>query len=240
MAAPEIKDSIDVRGEKLESGDLPDGWERWSLPRNGSCSRTDTVIINPWGRKFDRRGKLERYLKGSKICLNLSPKNISIKSSNSTHSCGVPSRKATSNPELGIRSVRNIKKKPKSKRCDKKTTLREFQSPSFSNEINYNPRTVRERRRNLSILQDYNQNHEDDFFESVVKSSTTSILLNSSSSSSGGSSPTLTRRSSLASFLQTVTREETPFQLREILHKNKDEAIDSANRYKLNIITTGN
>ena len=236
MMAPEIKDTFDdnVRGEKLESGDLPDGWERWSLPRNGNCSRRDTVIISPWGRKFDRRGKLEKYLKGSQRCLNLSFKNISIsyKSSNSTHSCGVPSRKVASNPELGIQSTRKIKKKPKSRRCDTKmTTLSEFPSGSIGNAIIFhNPHTVQERRRNLSILKDYNQNHEDDFFDSVGKSSTTSKFLLNSSSSSGGSSPNLSRRSSPGSFLQTRTREDTPLQLREVLQK--DEEIDSADRYK--------
>ena len=92
--------------------------------------------------------------------------------------------------------------------------------------------TARERRRNMTSLQDYNLNHEDDYFEGVDPPSLPAkILLNSSVSSSDSSSPSLSRRASpLASFLPKLTRETTPLQFRGVLHRNKDESIDSGNR----------
>ena len=233
LTAPEMQDSFsdNIRGKKLNSEDLPDGWERWSLPRKGICERRDTVIISPGGRKFDRRGKLLKYLKGSQRCLNFSFEHILIKPRKSSHSSVVPSLTAASKSESGDRRVRKINRKLMSKSCGKMTTLRRFPDTTICSGFSSNPRTVRDRRTNLSILKDFNQNHEDDFFEHVDKSSMPSkFLLNSSSSSSDGSSPALSRKSSPASFLQTLTREDTPLQFRGILHQNKDDVIDPVNR----------
>jgi len=125
-------------------------------------------------------------------------------------------------------NVSKNKKKQKSKNCGKETTLRS----SFHIGFGSNPPTVRERRRHISALQDYNLDHEDDYFDCVDPSSLPSkILLNSSLSSSGSSSPALSRRTSLASFLPKLTREVTPLQFREVLHWNKDESINSGNSF---------
>ena len=233
LTAPEMQDSFseNIRRKKLNSEDLPDGWERWSLPRKGICRRRDTVIISPWGRKFDRRGKLLKYLKSSQRCLDLSLEHISIKPPKSSPISAVPSLTATSKSEPGDRQVRKINKKLMLKSCDKMTTLRRIPDTTVFSGYSSNPRTVRDRRTNLSILKDFNHNHEDDFFEHVDKSSMPSkFLLNSSSSSSDGSSPALSRKSSPASFLNTLAREDTPLQLRGILHQNKDDAVEPGNR----------
>jgi len=191
---------------KLESGDLPAGWERRSVPRRNSL-RSDMVIISPSGMVFDRRGrKLENYLKS----LNQPFGNISVKLTRTSPSSRLHPLSADSKPE----SVNVSKNKKKLK----------------SNST----QTVRERRRLISALKDYNLNHEDDIFDSVDSSPGPSkILLNSSqsSSSSGSSSPASCHSTSLASLLPKVTREATPLQYRGVLLKNKDESIESANSF---------
>jgi len=191
---------------KLESGDLPAGWERRSVPRRNSL-RSDMVIISPSGMVFDRRGrKLENYLKS----LNQPFGNISVKLTRSSPSSRLHPLSADSKPE----SVNVSKNKKKLK----------------SNST----QTVRERRRLISALKDYNLNHEDDIFDSVDSSPGPSkILLNSSqsSSSSGSSSPDSYHSTSLASLLPKVTREATPLQYRGVLLKNKDESIGTANSF---------
>ena len=192
---------------KLESGDLPAGWERRSIPRRNSF-RSDTVIISPSGMVFDRIGrKLENYLKS----LNQPFENISVKLTRTSPSSRLHPLSAESKPESV--NVSENKKKLKSN----------------------STQTVRERRRLISALQDYNLNHEDDFFDSVdVSPGPSKILLNSSQSSSssgsGSSSPASCSSTSLASILPKVTREATPLQFRGVLLKNKDESIESANR----------
>ena len=124
--------------------------------------------------------------------------------------------------ELKLRNIRK-KKKPR------------FPNKSLNSEFSINPRTVRERLKNLSVFEDYNHNHEDDIFECIDTSSMhTNVLLNCSSSSSGISSPVLSRRAS-PSPLPKLTRESTPLRLRGLLNSNKDETIVSGNRYDLNI-----
>ena len=141
------------------------------------------------------------------------------------HSSRLHPFSAVSKPEPV--NVSKNKKKLKSKNCGKETTLRS----SFHIGFGSNPPTVRERRRHISDLQDYNLNHEDDYFDCVDPSSLPpKIPLNSSQSSSCSSSPTLSRRASLASFLPKLTREVTPLQFRGVLHWNEDESIDSGNR----------
>ena len=95
-----------------------------------------------------------------------------------------------------------------------------------------NPRTVRERRRNLTKLKDYNKNYEDDIFECVDQSKITSkILLDASVSSSDSSpSPALTRKASPPMIPPILTREGTPLQYRAILERDKDEPMLPLNR----------
>ena len=95
-----------------------------------------------------------------------------------------------------------------------------------------NPRTVRERRRNLTKLKDYNKNYEDDIFECVDQSKITSkILLDASVSSSDISpSPALTRKASPPMIPPILTREGTPLQYRAILERDKDEPMLPLNR----------
>ena len=124
---------------------------------------------------------------------------------------------------LKLKNIRKKKKKPR------------FPNKSLNSEFSINPRTVRERLKNLSVFEDYNHNHEDDIFECIDTSSMhTNVLLNCSSSSSGISSPVLSRRAS-PSPLPKLTRESTPLRLRGLLNSNKDETIVSGNRYDLNI-----
>ena len=234
ITAPEIQDylSDNVRGMKLESEDLPDGWERWSLPRNRKCSTLDrkTVIISPWGRKFDRDGKLKKYFKSSQICLNQPLENISIKPPSTSYP-RFQSLSLASNQESG-----NMRKGKKTLGSKRGSLLTRFPNKSLNSDFSIAPSTVRERRRNLSVLEDYNRNHEDDIFECVDTSSIQkNVLLNSSSSSSGSSSPALSRRAS-PSLLPKLTRESTPLQLRGLLNNNIEETIVSGNRYDLNIV----
>ena len=230
MNAPEIEDylSDNVRRRKLESEDLPVGWERWSLPRNGKCS---TVIISPGGRKFDRRGKLKKYVKSSRIFMNQPIENISIQPPNASHS-RIQFLSQASKQESENKNKKKGKKRLEFKRCSVRT---KFPNKSPTSKISINPSTVRDRRRNLHVLEAYNHNHEDDIFECLDTSSIhTKVLLNSSSSSSGSSSPSLSRRAS-PSILPELTRESTPQQLRGLLNNNKDETTVSGNRYYLNI-----
>ena len=94
------------------------------------------------------------------------------------------------------------------------------------------PRTVRERRRNLTKLKDYNKNYEDDIFEYVDQSKITSkILLDASVSSSDSSpSPALTRKASPPMIPPILTREGTPLLYRAILERDKDEPMLPLNR----------
>ena len=94
------------------------------------------------------------------------------------------------------------------------------------------PRTVRERRRNLTKLKDYNNNYEDDIFECVDQSKITSkILLDASVSSSDSSpSPALTRKASPPMIPPILTREGTPLLYRAILERDKDEPMLPLNR----------
>ena len=190
---------------KLESGDLPAGWERRSIPRRNSF-RSDTVIISPSGMIFDRGGrKLENYLKS----LNQPFENISVKLTRTSPSSRLHPFSADSKPE----SV-NVRKNKKNLKSN-------------------STQTVRERRRLISALQDYNLNHEDDIFDSVDSSPLPpETLLNSSlsSSGSGSSSPASSNNTSLASFLPKLPREATPLQFRGVLLKDKDESIESDNR----------
>ena len=218
MTAPEIQDCFHARGVKLDSKDLPDGWERWSVPRAGQCSTYDTIIVSPWGKKFDRREKLRKYLEFARTSLKLPLENVSIKLPNTSHS------------DSSFTKARKNSKKPKSEHCDLLNTSSRSQEKSHR-EFFSNPRTVRERKRNMSVLLDYNQNHEDDLFEVIDTSAIPSkILLNSSSSSCDSSSPSPSRRSSPASFLPKLTREATPLQFRSVLHCKKNENKDSGNR----------
>merc|ERR1740128_1492739 len=121
--------------------------------------------------------------------------------------------------------MRKGKKTLESKRG---SLLTRFPNKSLNSDFSIAPSTVRERRRNLSVLEDYNRNHEDDIFE-CIDTSHTSVLLNSSSSSSGSSSPALSRRAS-PSLLPKLTRESTPLQLRGLLN-NKEETIVSGNSF---------
>ena len=139
---------------------------------------------------------------------------------------------------LKLRNISKKRKKPEAKRGPFKT-LR-FPKESLNSEFSINPSTVRERLRNLSVLEDYNHNHEDDIFECIDTSTMhTNVLLNCSPSSSGSSSPVLSRRAS-PSPLPKLTRESTPLQLRRLLNYNKDEKVVSAsgNRYNRNIFGT--
>ena len=126
-----------------------------------------------------------------------------------------------------------LKKKLTTKSCDRISPSSRMSSTAFRYRFSSNPRTVRERRMNLTILKDFNKNYEDDIFECVDQTEISSkILLDASASSSDtSSSPSLSRTTSpLILPNLTMTREETPLQYRAILERDKAEPLPSTSR----------
>ena len=126
-----------------------------------------------------------------------------------------------------------LKKKLTTKSCDRISPSSRMSSAAFRYRFSSNPRTVRERRMNLTILKDFNKNYEDDIFECVDQTEISSkILLDASASSSDtSSSPSLSRTTSpLILPNLTMTREDTPLQYRAILERDKAEPLPSTSR----------